>query len=149
MASDAHTDQPEQRLVRDLGDLREDLRDDDFAGELYRGLANRALSREDDPEARVSLSWRRAEEIINGLRERAGQAALTLAQTGGEGDLSDRISDALGERGWRARTLDTSQHDSSHAPEPKPPGPAGQGGRDVGSEQGEVWREAHAEADRS
>ena len=149
MASEGHTEETEQRLVRDLGDLREELRDDDLAGELYRCLANRALSREDDPEARVSLSWRRAEEIINGLRERAGEAALTLAQTGGEGELSDRVSEALGERGWRARPLDTSQHDSSHASEPNSPGPQGQGGRDVGSEQGEVWREAHAEADRT
>ena len=74
-----------------------------------------------------------------------------IPDSGAHEDADDELARAiaLGGAGWRARTLDTSQHDSSHASEPKPPGPAGQGGRDVGSEQGEVWREAHAEADRS
>ncbi len=149
MASEANVDEVEQRLVRDLGDLADDLQEDAFANELYRGLAGNALSREDDPEARVSLSWRRAEEIVNGLRERAGHERLTLAQTGGETEVSDRVARALGDRGWRVRPLDTSSHDTSHSSEPPSPPPPGQGERDAPSpDQGEVWREAHAEADR-
>ena len=149
MASGADTDEVERRLVRDLGERREELGDDSFVGELYRGLAGNALSREDDPEARVALSWRRAEELINGLREREGHAPLTLAQTGGEGELSRRVGQMLNELGWRARSLDTSQHDSSHSAEPSSPPPPGQGERDAPSNQDEVWREARAEADRS
>jgi hypothetical protein len=148
MADEAQPEETEHRLVRDLGDLREDLHEDAFAGELYRGLANRALSREEDPQARASLSWRRAEEIVNGLREREGKEPLTLAQTGGEGELSERVEHALVRRGWRSRPLDTSTHDSSHVPEPNSPPPPGQGERDAPSDQSEVWREAHAEADR-
>ena len=138
----------EHRLVHDLGELADDLREDAFAGELYRGLANHALSRDDDPDGRVSLSWRRAEEIVNRLRERAGAEPLTLAQTGGEGSLTDRVERALGDLDWRIRPLDTSTHDSSHATVPASPPPPGQGERDASSDQGEVWREAHAEADR-
>jgi hypothetical protein len=148
MPEDAEPEETEHRLVRDLGDLREDLHEDAFAGELYRGLANRAVSHEDAPDARASLSWRRAEEIVNGLREREGHEPLTLAQTGGEGELSQRVEHALTQRGWRSRALNTSTHDSSHVSEPTSPPPPGQGERDAPSDQGEVWRGAHAEADR-
>lgn len=148
MAPEPDTTEIEHRLVHDLGELTGDLHEDSFAGELYRGLANHALSREDDPDGRVSLSWRRAEEIVNGLRERAGEEPLTLSQTGGEGSLTDRVERSLTGLGWRARPLDTSTHDSSHATEPASPPPPGQGERDAPSDQGEVWREAHAEADR-
>lgn len=72
MTPESDTTAVEHRLVHDLGELADDLREDAFAGELYRGLSNNALSSDDDPHGRVSLSWRRAEEIVNGLRERAG-----------------------------------------------------------------------------
>jgi hypothetical protein len=144
----ANIGESEHRLVHDLGALRDNLREDAFATELYRGLANNALRREDDPDSRVALSWRRAEEIVNGLRERAGEQPLTLAQTGGEGELSDRVVHALDGLGWQARPLDTSHDDSGHVSEPNSPPPRGQGERDAPSDQGEVWRDAHAEAER-
>src|SRR5919107_2527471 len=92
MEAGGHTHALERELVRDLGELRDDLGEDAFARELYRGLASRRLTRLGNADGALSLSWRRAEEIVNGLRERAGAEALTLAQTGGEGDLSDRVA---------------------------------------------------------
>lgn len=149
MASDPSIDEVEQGLARDLGPLVEDLHEDAFAGELYRGLAGQGLVRADGSGDRVALSWRRAEEIVNGLRHQAGEEPLTLAQTGGEGFLSERVKQALERCGWHARPLDTSTHDPTHSSEPPSPPPAGQGERDAPSpDQGEVWREAHVEADR-
>jgi hypothetical protein len=92
MEAGGHTDALEHELVRDLGELRDDLREDAFARELYRGLSSHRLTRLGNADGALSLSWRRAEEIVNGLRERAGAESLTLAQTGGEGELSDRVA---------------------------------------------------------
>ena len=138
----------EHELVRDLGELREDLTEDTFARELYRGLASHRLTRLGSANGALSLSWRRAEEIVNGLRERAGAEALTLAQTGGEGELSDRVASALGDLGWRVAPLDTTTHDPRHVSEPPSPPPEGQGERDAPTEPPQAWREAHEEADR-
>lgn len=150
MASDAQADETEHELARDLGALSdEELHDDSFAGELYRGLANHRLVDPDDPERRqVSLSWRRAEEVVNGLRRHVGEEPLTLAQTGGEGSVTERVEAALTRLGWSVRPLDTSSHDSSHVSEPNSPGPKGQGERDAPTEPPGAWREADAEADR-
>ena len=149
MDAGGHTDALEHELVRDLGELRDDLGEDAFARELYRGLASHRLTRLGNADGDLSLSWRRAEEIVNGLRERAGAEALTLAQTGGEGDLSDRVASALGALGWRVAPLDTTRHDPHHVSEPPSPPPPGQGERDAPTEPPEDWREAHEEADRS
>lgn len=149
MSSEARTGETEHDLERDLAELSDDLREDTFAAELYRGLANHRLVDPQDPDRRqVSLSWRRAEEIINGLRRHAGEKPLTLAQTGGEGELTDRVESELTRLGWSVRPLDTSSHDPSHVSEPNSPGPRGQGERDAPTERPEAWREAHAEADR-
>lgn len=149
MASDAQAEETEHELERDLGELSEAVREDTFAAELYRGLANHRLVDPDDPERRqVSLSWRRAEEVINGLRRRVGEEALTLAQTGGEGELTDRVESALTRLGWSVRPLDTSSQDPSHVSEPPSAGPPGQGERDAPTEPPEAWRQADAEADR-
>jgi len=149
MPSDARADETELELERDLGELSDAVREDAFAAELYRGLANHRLVDPQDPERRqVSLSWRRAEEVINGLRRHAGEDPLTLAQTGGEGDLTDRVESALTGLGWSVRPLDTSSHDRSHVSEPRSPGPKGQGERDAPTEPPEAWRQADAEADR-
>jgi len=141
-------EQLEQELVRDLGELREDLHEDAFARELYRGLASHRLSRLGNAGGAISLSWRRAEEMVNGLRERAGAAPLTLAQTGGEGELSDRVARALAARGWRAAPLDTSSHHRGHVSEPPSPPPEGPGERDAPNEPPPEWRHAHEEAER-
>ena len=149
MDAGGHTDALEHELVRDLGELRNDLREDAFARELYRGLASHRVTRPGSADGALSLSWRRAEEIVNGLRERAGAEALTLAQTGGEGDLSDRVASALRDLGWRAAPLDTTSHAPHHLSGPPSPPPQGQGERDAPTEPPQAWREAHEEADRS
>jgi hypothetical protein len=57
-------------------------------GDLYRALANRTWHHEEATGGHVALSWRRAEEVVNDLRATVGAAPLTLAQTGGEGEVS-------------------------------------------------------------
>ena len=149
MTSEARPEETEQEFERDLGELSDALREDAFAGELYRGLANHRVVDPDDPERRqVALSWRRAEELINRLRRHVGEEPLTLAQTGGESWLTERVEEALTNLGWSIRPLDTSSHDPSHVSAPNSPGPKGQGERDAPTEPPQDWREADAEADR-
>ena len=149
MTSEARPEETEQELERDLGELSDALREDAFAGELYRGLANHRLVDPDDPERRqVALSWRRSEELINRLRRHVGEEPLRLAQTGGESWVTERVEEALTNLGWSIRPLDTSSHDSSHVSAPNSPGPKGQGERDAPTEPPQAWREADAEADR-
>lgn len=137
-----------EETERDLGELSDAVREDTFAGELYRGLANHRLVDPGDPERRqVALSWRRAEEVVNGLRRHAGEEPLTLAQTGGESWVTERLEEALTRLGWSVRPLDTSSHDPSHVSEPNSPPPKGQGERDAPTEPPQAWR-AHEEADR-
>jgi hypothetical protein len=149
MSSEPRTEETEQDLERDLGELSDAVREDAFAGELYRGLANHRLVDPGDPERRqVALSWRRAEDVVNRLRRHVGEEPLTLAQTGGESWLTERVEAALTGLGWSVRPLDTSSHDPSHVSEPNSPGAKGQGERDAPTEPPEAWREAEAEADR-
>lgn len=149
MADEQDTEDVEHELARDLGALAHDLHEDAFAGELYRGLAGRGLVRADGSGDRVALSWRRAEALVNGLRERAGAEPLELAQTGGESFfVTDRVERALDRCGWRARELDTSTHDLTHASDTSSPPPRGQGERDAPTEPPQAWREAYSEADR-
>jgi hypothetical protein len=149
MTSEARPEETEQELERDLGELSDAVREDAFAGELYRGLANHRLVDPNDPQRRqVALSWRRAEEVVNRLRRQVGEEPLTLAQTGGESWLTERVEEALTNLGWSIRPLDTSSHDTSHVSAPNSPGPKGQGERDAPTEPPQAWREADAEADR-
>ena len=136
----ADTDSLERQLLHDLQRLGDAITDDSFAEELYRGLANVRWRKPGSGEGHVAVSWRRAEEIVNELRAQAGQGALTLAQTGGEGEVSDRVGDRLGRHGWRSRPLDTSRHDDRHADSPSDPPPDRQAGNP------ELER-AHQEAD--
>ena len=150
MSSEPRTEETEQGLERDLGELSDAVREDAFAGELYRGLANHRLVDPDDPERRqVALSWRRAEEVVNDLRRHAGEEPLTLAQTGGEGEASDTVADELRRLGWIPRPRDTSAHDDSHIASPPDPPPPGQGERQapVGPDETDWQERAHAEAD--
>jgi hypothetical protein len=125
--------------------------DAESAAEVYRALANTVWRLRDGPEGHVSLSWSRAEALVNELRARHAQEPLELAQTGGEGDVSARIAEALGASGWTAQPLNTSRHDEQHAGETaESPPPPGQGERmaPVG-DSGEWSRVGHAEADRA
>lgn len=149
MASEPRPEETEQELERDLRELSGALREDAFAGELYRGLANHRIVDPDDPQRRqVALSWRRAEDVINRLRRHVGEEPLTLAQTGGESWVTERVEEALTRLGWSVQPLDTSSHDPSHVSEPNSPPPKGEGERHAPTEPPPAWREAEAEADR-
>src|ERR1700755_1221239 len=103
----------ERRLLNDLttlGDLVPD--DDSFYEELYRGLAGPRWFLDDDG-GHVSLSWRRAEEIVNTLRAEHGREPLTLAQPGGEVECSAGVAAALAALGWHPRPP-VAGHDDAH-----------------------------------
>jgi hypothetical protein len=53
--------------------------------------------------AAVALSRTRAETLVNRLREEEDELPLTLARSGGEGELSGDAACALNVRGWRWR----------------------------------------------
>ena len=139
----------EQELVEDLVALEDRFADEEFSTELYRALTNNVWRKDDDgPEGHVSLSWGRAEELVNQLRTRFGQPTLPLAQTGGEGEVSDLVAAELGRLGWRSRPLNTGRRDDAHLTQPESPPPGEQGERDapVGAET--EWEErAHEEAE--
>jgi len=107
----------EDALLRDLFPLRDRLRDEWFARELYQALTNTAWRKQDGPDGHLSLSWKRAEGIVNELRERDGEAPLELAQTGGEGELSPMLAEELAGLGWTSAPLDTGRHDDAHVEE--------------------------------
>lgn len=118
----------EPQLARALADMRDRIGGDaSFAVELYRGLSNRVWHRGDDAE--VSVSWRRAEELINAERDAAGRLRLDLVGTGDEGELADHVRDELGRRGWWSEPLDTGDHHEPHATSPESPPPPDQGKR--------------------
>lgn len=135
------TDTLERELVRDIDETApERLADERFSTDLYRALAS-VRWRHEGEDGALSLSWTRAEELVNGLRERHGHAPLTLAQTGGEGVVSDLVDGELARRGWRHEPLNTGRHDDRHSGSPAEPPPADHSGPD--------WeRRAHAEAER-
>src|SRR4051794_27295852 len=115
----AHTSALERELTHDLTVLGDMVGDDSFYPELYRGLAGVAWTRDGE---HVTLSWKRAEELVNDIRAQHGHEPLQLAQTGGEGEGSDRVAGALGGTGWAPKPLGTSRHDDSHV-DSAPDGP--------------------------
>ncbi len=137
----------EQRLLGALGELRERMTSDSFCEQLYRGLASRRWRPEDGGDP-LSLSWQRAEEIVNLLRAQVGERPLELAQTGGEGELSDDVRRELERRGWRSEPLDTSEQQPRHVAEPHGPPPRSQGEGQAPVEPPKEWREAASEAER-
>src|SRR5215217_6909354 len=93
----------ERELLRDLGSLGERFADEGFCTDLYRALARNTWSKSGLPDGHVTLSYAHAEEVVNDLRARHAQSSLTLAQTGGEGDVSDTVAGELDRLGWRHR----------------------------------------------
>jgi hypothetical protein len=137
----------ETRLIDDLaGHAR--LADEEFCTDLYRALANNVWRKGD---ATVSPSWTRAEELVNELRVRAGQSALALRQSGGEGTVSALAAGELDALGWTHEPLETSRHDDEHAWQAADaPPPPSQGERFAPAGDSSRWREeAHAAADES
>ena len=87
----------------------------------------------------MTLTFSQAEGLINELRGRLGQDDLTLAQTGGEGEVERTAASELKSRGWTLAPATTGGHDPAHdASAPSPPPERADGGR---------WaQEAHDEA---
>jgi hypothetical protein len=115
----------EHALEADILSLGHRAHDERFAVDLYRSLANRRWFRIGDSENAVSLSWARAEDIVNLLRRRHGKEPLTLFQTGHEGELSDEVREELRRLGWASEPLDTGEHDPAHVTDPEHPPGAG------------------------
>lgn len=95
-----------QILERDLRELEDRLRDDKFAGELYRGLAGNRLSKDGEV---VALSWKHAEELVSGLRSGVERPAVELFQTGGETWLTDPVREELARLGWQVQLAPTPE----------------------------------------
>jgi hypothetical protein len=112
------THEPQELLLdalrADLAQVGEErLRDEKFMTELYRALTNRAWSRA-GAFGELSLSWKRAADLVDELRATVGRPPLGLEASGGEGTLDRTVVDVLGPLGWSSRPLDTSSHDPSH-----------------------------------
>jgi hypothetical protein len=119
----------ERELLTDLRDVAlHGFGDDEFSGDVYRALTNTVWRKPDGPDGHVSLSFKRAEEVVNELRAGYGQPPLTLAQTGGEGEVSPAVEQELSAAGWTHAPLDTGRNDDTHLARPATPPPGGQGG---------------------
>jgi hypothetical protein len=133
------TEELERHLLNDLQTLGDLVTDESFHRELYRALAGPRWFLDGEEGAHLTFSWKRAEEAVNTLRAEHGHAPLALAQTGGEGQVTGRVADALDPLGWHARPA-ANGHDDHHVDaEPERP-PAG-------GEPPEWRREADAEAE--
>lgn len=97
----------EDALVTDLRTIGDRVADDAFAADLYRALTRNAWTGQ--LEGHLVLNWAQAEALVNGLRARVGAGPLELAQTGGEGTVTDAVARALDDLGWRHRPLNASR----------------------------------------
>lgn len=74
-----------------------DLEDEQVADELYRALSNNVWYSE--AYGSVSFSWRSAGELVSRMRDK-DECYLDYYGSGGEGIISVRIVEMLGERDW-------------------------------------------------
>jgi hypothetical protein len=136
------TEELERHLLNDLQTLGDLVSaDESFHHELYRALAGPRWFLDDDGGTHVAFSWKRAEEAVNTLRAEHGRAPLTLAQTGGEGEVSRRVAEALEPLGWHARPPEAGHDDAHVDAEPER--------RHAAGEPPEWRRQADAEAERN
>jgi hypothetical protein len=140
----ADTDDLERQLVDDLTGLGDRMADERFGHELYRALTNNEWKREGTDGA-IALSWTLADRLINDVHAAHGRPPMTLAQTGGEGDVSRTVQEVLGELGWSHRPLDTSRNDPRHVSEPVHGAPPPHGGVNPSAE--ERFKSAHEQAE--
>lgn len=136
------TETLERALRSDLDALGDRFTDERYCTELYRALAGRAWRRDEGPSGHVALSWQRAEQLVNDLRRAAGQSELTLAQTGGEGEVARSVEQELETLGWRSVPLNTARHDDQHVD-------AAPTAREPSGDRPEWEREAHADAEEA
>jgi hypothetical protein len=96
-----------------LADLRvlspATIASDEFAQALYAALCNMRWEHRDHPKVLVSVSWRRAGEIVAELRMLGeGYTDFYCSGIGGkgvpEGVVTKAVKDALGELGWHPVT---------------------------------------------
>jgi hypothetical protein len=87
----------ERELATDLQTLGDLIGDDAYAVELYKSLAGVPWAHDG---GHIALSWKRAETMLNELRAEHDRPKLKLARSGGEGELSARVVDALAPLGW-------------------------------------------------
>jgi hypothetical protein len=85
----------ERQLATDLRTLGEI--GDALSVELYKSLAGVPWAHEG---GHVALSWKRLETLLNALRAERDLPALKLARSGGEGEVSPRVVEALAPLGW-------------------------------------------------
>jgi hypothetical protein len=109
------TETLESQLIRDLAGLSNRFGDERFCAELYRALTNRTLSKDDGPGGHLVLSWNRAAEFVNELRAREREQPLPLANSGGEGVISETVLDELTAHGWQTRPLTTGREGREEA----------------------------------
>jgi hypothetical protein len=137
----------ERLLLDDLDVVGDRAADERFCTQLYRALANRVWRTPDrDPAGRLSPTWQRAEWLVNEFRARAGRPPLTLAQTGGEGEVARTVEDELGRFGWRSQPLDTARDESAHLGVEASPPAADQGERMAPVDPPEDEQAAHEAA---
>jgi hypothetical protein len=143
----------ERLLLDDLDVEAERATDDRFCTELYRALARSVWRNDRDADGRLSPSFARAEWLVNEWRARHGHEPLTLAQTGGEGDVAATVEDVLGRLGWSHRPLATDRDDPAHLGLDASPPPPGHGERmapvpDSDAQEREAHEAAAAERQR-
>jgi hypothetical protein len=137
----------ERLLLDDLDADGDRAADERFCTALYRALARSVWRNDRDADGRLSPSFGRAEWLVNEWRARHGGEALTLAQTGGEGEVSGTVEEVLGRFGWTRRELATDRDDPAHLGLDESPPPRGHGERMAGVPSSEEQeREAHEAA---
>src|SRR3954447_25893694 len=114
----------ERLLLGDLDVEGERARDEKFCTELYRALTRQVWRNDRDAEGQLSPSFQRAEWLVNEWRARHGYDALTLALTGGEGEVAGTVDDVLGRLGWTHKPLPTDRDHPAHLRLDPPPPPA-------------------------
>jgi hypothetical protein len=119
----------ERLLLDDLDVEGERAADDKFCTGLYRALTRNVWRTDRDPEGELSPSFRRAEWLVDEWRARHGHGPLTLAPTGGEGEVSRTVEDVLGRFGWSHRALSTDEDHPSHLGLDESPPPPDHGER--------------------
>lgn len=135
----------QRELVNDLLAVHERFADEKFCGELYRALTATAMRKPGAADGHLTLSYTQAEGLVNDLRHRLGADPLTLAQTGGEGEVDSTITDELGGRGWAFDPATSGADDPSHGAGDESPPP---GGSPHHPDSGRWSDLAHAEADQ-
>jgi hypothetical protein len=138
----------ERLLLDDLDAEGERAADEKFCTELYRALARSVWRNDRDADGQLSPSFARAEWLVNEWRARRGAEPLTLAQTGGEGEVSGTVDEVLGRFGWSHKPLATDRDHPAHLGLDASPPPPDHGERMAGVPSSEEQeREAHAAAD--